>query len=133
MGSLIPAFAKVGDSLAALRQASVIVDNDEADRLDVGIQRGEGVPGGFIEVAIYPLQSNALDRGVPERYLEPSFLKLHLTIKQAIALEQIAHRLIINSQHGYLPVDKSKSWSASREGLGNPSKESASHTVQSVI
>jgi hypothetical protein len=88
MGSVISHRSrKIGDRLPALRQASIIVDNREPARLDFGIQRREGVPDGFIEIAVDLQQRQALNGSTRDRVPELPFQELHLTVKQARSAE----------------------------------------------
>src|SRR5271155_3031174 len=79
--------AVVGDSLPTRHKVVVVINDAETPGGQSRVERIERLYRGFIEVAIKPQYSDAIDRGVAQRVFEPARKKADLVIEQPVALE----------------------------------------------
>src|SRR5271169_2176574 len=79
--------AVVGDSLPTRHEVAVVINDAETPGGQSRVERVERLYRGFIEVAIKPQYSDAINRGVVQRVFEPARKKADLVIEQAVALK----------------------------------------------
>ena len=65
----------------------IVINDAETPGGQSRVERVERFQRGFVEVAIKPQQSDAINRGIGQRVFEPARKKADLVIEQPIALE----------------------------------------------
>src|SRR5262245_2385246 len=78
------AAAVVAHRFPAGDDGAVVVHDAEAAGRELRIERGQGLPGGGIEVAVQPEHGQAVDRRLGKRVPEPAGQKANLPVEQSV-------------------------------------------------